>query len=255
MRLRYILDVDPDQVELLEARLTLSGISFDRTDNLCALPWSNDETIFTGADVEWLPSAMNKFLKDRRDPNRVRECLEWLDDPGACWDFLILATMHCDWGPKPSRQQLHTMSATEWARFQEQYPEAVHPAGQEPGPIPLRPRLTNPWRPVADLPTMAGMLGEFLTGLEQVVREQNGLSPAVRARETVLTPREALVAMPVLRELLDTAHERTNLPGTIGEQARESARGYVDFLRNNISPEDQQQLEKLVLEKTAGETA
>ena len=79
--MRYILDVDPGQVELLEARLTLSGIRFDRTDNLCAMPWSNDEAIFTGADLEWLPSAMNRFLKERRDSNRVRECLEWLDTP------------------------------------------------------------------------------------------------------------------------------------------------------------------------------
>ena len=83
MRLRYILDVDPGQVELLEARLTLNGIRFDRTDNLCALPRDNDEAIFTGADLEWLPSAMNRFLKEGRDPNRVRECLEWLHAPGA----------------------------------------------------------------------------------------------------------------------------------------------------------------------------
>ena len=127
--IRYIIDLEPGQVETAAELLTDAGIRFDPVKNMIAMAWDNvEENIFTGRDGEWLPQIINVYLSDTGD-------LDDDGDPGsviqpfhemtllAQRDLLMLATLHCDW----HEREIQEMNQEAWETFQKQHPEAVSP--------------------------------------------------------------------------------------------------------------------------------
>ena len=127
--IRYIIDLEPGQVEKAAELLTDAGIRFDPAKNMIAMAWDNvEENIFTGRDGEWLPQIINVYLSDTGD-------LDDNGDPGgviqpfhemtllAQRDLLMLATLHCDW----HEREIQEMNQEAWETFQKQHPETVSP--------------------------------------------------------------------------------------------------------------------------------
>ena len=119
--IRYIIDLEPEQVETVAGLLNGAGVRFDPAESMIAMLQDNvEEGIFTGGDGEWLPQIFNVYLADAHDPGRV-------DIPFhemtllAQRDFLMLATLHCDW----HKMEIREMDQQAWETFQEQHPEAV----------------------------------------------------------------------------------------------------------------------------------
>ena len=120
--IRYIIDLEPGQVETAAELLTDAGIRFDPVKNMIAMAWDNvEENIFTGRDGEWLPQIINVYLSDTGNPGSVMPFNEMT--LLAKRDLLMLATLHCDWHEKEIRE----MNQKAWKTFQKQHPEAVSP--------------------------------------------------------------------------------------------------------------------------------
>ena len=120
--IRYIIDLEPEEVEKTAELLTDAGVRFDPVGNMIAMPRDNvEENIFTGRDGEWLPQIINVYLSDTGNPGGVMPFNEMT--LLAKRDLLMLATLHCDWYEKEIRE----MDQKAWKTFQKRHPEAVSP--------------------------------------------------------------------------------------------------------------------------------
>ena len=127
--IRYIIDLEPGQVETTAELLTDAGIPFDPVGNMIAIKLGRhskprdkvEENIFTGRDGEWLPQIINVYLSDTGNPGSVMPFNEMT--LLAKRDLLMLATLHCDWHEKKIRE----INQKAWKTFQKQHPEAVSP--------------------------------------------------------------------------------------------------------------------------------
>ena len=120
--IRYMIDLEPGQVETAAELLTGMGIRFDPVENMIAMPQDNvEENIFAGGDGEWLPQIINVYLSDTGSPGGVMPFNEMT--LLAKRDLLMLATLHCDWHDREIRE----MNQKAWKTFQKQHPEAVSP--------------------------------------------------------------------------------------------------------------------------------
>ena len=121
--IRFIIDLEPGQVETVAELLTSAGVQFDPVENMIAMPRDNvDEKIFTGEDGEWVQERINERLEGTGNPRRVTQPFHEMTTP-AQRDLLILATLHCDW----HKNKIRDMNQIEWEIFREQHPEAVSP--------------------------------------------------------------------------------------------------------------------------------
>ena len=119
--IRYIIDLETEQVETVAGLLNSAGVRFDPTESMIAMPRDNvEEGIFTGGDGEWLPETINGYLNGAGDPGRVTQPFDEMA-PLAQRDFLMLATLHCDW----HKNEIQEMDPSTWDKFQDQHPEAV----------------------------------------------------------------------------------------------------------------------------------
>ena len=119
--IRFIIDLEPGQVETVAELLTGIGIRFDPVGSMIAMPRDNvEEKIFTGEDGEWVQERINERLEETVNPRRITQPFHEMTLQ-AQRDLLILATLHCDW----RKNEIQDMSQIEWEIFQEQHPEAV----------------------------------------------------------------------------------------------------------------------------------
>ena len=119
--IRYIIDLEPEQVETAAGLLNGAGVRFDPVESMIAMPRDNvEEGIFTGGDGEWLPAIINGHLGDAGDPGRIMQPFHEMKLT-ARRDLLMLATIHCDW----RKNEIQEMNPQAWRRFQDRHPEAV----------------------------------------------------------------------------------------------------------------------------------
>ncbi len=119
--IRYIIDLETEQVETVAGLLNGAGVRFDPTENMIAMPRDNvEEGIFTGGDGEWLPETINGYLGGGGGPGGVTQPLHEMTLP-AQRDLLMLATLHCDW----HKNEIQEMDPRAWEIFQDRHPEAV----------------------------------------------------------------------------------------------------------------------------------
>ncbi len=119
--IRYIIDLEPEQVETVAGLLNGAGVRFDPTESMIAMPRDNvEEGIFTGGDGEWLPETINGYLSGTADPGRVTQPFHEMALL-AQRDFLTLATLHCDW----HKNEIQEMAPQAWRIFKDRHPEAV----------------------------------------------------------------------------------------------------------------------------------
>ena len=124
--IRFIIDLEPGQVETVAELLTGMRIRFDPVENMIAMPPDNvEEKIFTGRDGEWLPEIINGYLGGTDDPGRIIQPFHEMTLP-AKRDLLMLATIHCDW----HKSEIQEMNQRKWEIFREQHPEAVSPTAK-----------------------------------------------------------------------------------------------------------------------------
>ena len=121
--IRYIIDLEPGQVETAAELLTGMGIRFDPVENMIAMPRDNiEEKIFTGGDGEWVQEKINQRLEETDNPHRITQPFHEMTLT-AQRDLLILATLHCDW----QKNEIQSTDQMEWQIFREQHPKAVSP--------------------------------------------------------------------------------------------------------------------------------
>ena len=121
--IRYIIDLEPEQVETAAEFLTGMGVRFDPVENMIAMPRDNvEEKIFTGGDGEWVQEKINERLEETDNPHHITQPFHEMTLT-AQRDLLILATLHCDW----HKNEIQDMDQREWEIFQEQHPDAVSP--------------------------------------------------------------------------------------------------------------------------------
>ena len=119
--IRYIIDLEPERVETAAGLLNGAGVRFDPTESMIAMPRDNvEEGIFTGGDGEWLPETINGYLSGAGGPGRVTQPFHEMSLT-ARRDFLMLATLHCDW----HKNEIQEMDPRAWEIFQDRHPEAV----------------------------------------------------------------------------------------------------------------------------------
>ena len=119
--IRYIIDLETEQVATVAGLLNGAGVRFDPVESMIAMPQDNiEEGIFTGGDGEWLPETVNSYLDSAGDNRRVAQPFDEMA-PLAQRDFLVLATLHCDW----HKSEIQEMDPSAWDTFQTQHPEAV----------------------------------------------------------------------------------------------------------------------------------
>ena len=121
---RYIIDLEPGQVETAAGLLNGAGVRFDPTENMIAMPRDNvEEGIFTGGDGECLPERINGYLGGGVSLHRLRRIIQPFHEMSltARRDFLMLATLHCDW----HKNEIQEMDPRAWEIFQDRHPEAV----------------------------------------------------------------------------------------------------------------------------------
>ena len=121
--IRYIIDLEPGQVETAAKLLTGMGIRFDAVENMIAMPRDNiEEKIFTGRDGEWVQERINQRLEETDNPHHITQPFHEMTLT-AQRDLLILATLHCDW----QKNEIQSTDQMEWQIFREQHPKAVSP--------------------------------------------------------------------------------------------------------------------------------
>ena len=121
--IRYIIDLEPEQVETAAKLLTGMGIRFDPVENMIAMPRDNiEEKIFTGCDGEWVQERINQRLAETDNPHHITQPFHEMTLT-AQRDLLILATLHCDW----QKDEIQNTDQMEWEIFREQHPKAVSP--------------------------------------------------------------------------------------------------------------------------------
>ncbi len=119
--IRYIIDLEPEQVETAAELLTGAGVRFDAVENMIAMPRDNvEESIFTGRDGEWVQERTNEYLNEAGALHRLVQPFHEMS-PLTRRDLLTLATLHCDW----HRNEIQEIDPQEWQTFQEKHPEAV----------------------------------------------------------------------------------------------------------------------------------
>lgn len=119
--IRYIIDLEPEQVETVAELLNGAEVRFDPTESMIAMPRDNvEEGIFTGGDGERLPEIINGYLGGAGDPGRIIQPFHEMTLP-AQRDLLMLATLHCDW----HKSEIQEMDPRAWEIFQDRHPEAV----------------------------------------------------------------------------------------------------------------------------------
>ena len=95
--IRYIIDMDEDQVRTATGLLNGAGIGFDPTENMIAMPRNNlEESIFTGRDGEYAREGINELLQETNEMHRINQPFHDMRLT-AQRDLLTLATLHCEW--------------------------------------------------------------------------------------------------------------------------------------------------------------
>ena len=259
MTIRYIVDIEPHLAGRLTSLLAQELPGFNPVRSLCAMPHDNiEEAIFQGSDLDWLPASMNEYLENKNDLHRIREDVTSLDAK-AQYDLLVLATLHGDWGSDASRRRLQTLDPGEWEKFRRKHLEAVHEFYRDPDRICTDPReaLVDLEQPVGSVPTMADMVREIILEAENDVWEQelNLLDDAPMHNdptdrdEPLLDVHEVCRRIPGIHQVLNEACQWTKLAGRISAETSNVARGYVSFLHDHMSPEDQISLREMALER------
>ena len=124
--IRYIIDLEPGQVETVAELLTGMGIPFAPAENMITILRDNvEDKIFTGEDGEWVQERINERLEETVNPHRVTQPFHEMTRP-AQRDLLTLATLHCNW----HKNEIQYMNQIEWETFQKQHPEAVSPTAK-----------------------------------------------------------------------------------------------------------------------------
>ena len=122
-----------------------------------------------------------------------------MDDLQAQYSFLMLMTLHTDWGGDPGKH-LREISPAALEEFCAKHPLAVHQAREEPAPLPAsEPTLTDLDAPLFTRPKLGMILSEGLIMLEDKMAEAAGVESPNDGHEPATGLAEALGAAPGLR--------------------------------------------------------